>query len=138
MDDNSTPTHQSQPMKPKMSIGLPPKPPGYPEQMDALALAEHVIASTPGHADEEFIEEFFRHAKATLCFVPIEEIKPGPTENNIRITAREKNYARQPASTVPPLVLENGHIQDGHHRYRAARSRGDKGLWCYCIEPSDR
>lgn len=125
-------------MKNKIRIGHPPKPAGYPDHLDQDGLADLVIGCTPGQPDEEFIQEFFSGAKATLQFIALEQIKPGPADNNVRIASREKNYARQPAATVPPLVLENGHIQDGHHRYRVAKARGDAGLWCYCIEPSDR
>mgnify|MGYP002804904913 CR=1 FL=1 len=123
---------------PKMSIprsaGQLPKPEGYPDTLDDYGITSHVIGATPGEADEEFILEFFRGSSAKLIYVPIEELRPGPKENNIRYPGREKSYSQMPLSTMPPLVIEHGEILDGNHRYRVAKSMNASGLWCYDIE----
>lgn len=79
--------------------------------------------------------EFFRDAAATLAWVPLEQIKEGPKDNNIREVQKEKAYSRLSLQTMPPIVIEHGTVLDGNHRYRVARARNAPGLWCYQIEP---
>lgn len=115
-----------------------PKPQGFPDVLpDGRALADYVISVCVGEVDEEFVEEFFQDCAARLAWVPMDQIQEGPKDNNIRIKSREREYARMPLATMPPLVVENGTVQDGNHRYRVARSLGAKGLWCYVIEYPD-
>lgn len=122
-------------IKPPLPIGQWPAPEGYPARLDdARAIADHIATLSPGEIDEDMVEEHFRGCVARLEWLPIDQITPGPADAHVANRALEVRYAKQPLHTLPPLVVENGQIEDGHHRYRVALAAGAAGLWCYCVE----
>lgn len=125
--------------KPRMTPTLPngqwPKPDGYPDHLaTAAAIADHIAILSPGDIDEEMVEEHFRGCHARLQWMPMDQLTPGPIEAHVANAKLEARYAKKPLATLPPLVVENGQIEDGHHRYRVALAAGATGLWCYCVE----
>lgn len=120
---------------PDPPVGPPRAPAGYPETLeDRFAIARHIVNLATGNIDEEMVEEYYAGARGVLRFVPMAEIREGPAENNIRSVAKEKRYAKMPPQTLPPLVIQNGEIEDGGHRYRVAKAAGAMGMWCYDIQ----
>lgn len=126
-------------MAPRIKLSIPtgqwPKPEGYP---DALAtereIADHIQAVSPGDIDEDMVRELFQGCSARLAWIPIDQIIEGPAEQNIPNKRREAGYRKLPIQEMPPIVIDEGHIQDGHHRFRVAKAAGATGMWCYCIQ----
>jgi len=109
-----------------------------PVLKDDWAIADYIDGISPGYVDREFIRECFRFGVATLRMVPIDELTPGPADANVRVASRERKYAKMDPATMPPLVVQDGQIQDGGHRYRVAKAKGLAELPCYVVEyPED-
>ena len=126
--------NQSLGKPPELPTGEFPKPIGFPARLeDARAIAEHIDSLTPEGVDLEFVEEFYRDGSAQLVFRSLDSLTPGHSDQNIPSASKERTYARLPLETCPPLVIQDGEIQDGHHRYRVALAAGAPGLWCYDV-----
>lgn len=63
-----------------------------------------------------------------LSRVPLKDIKlSNHSAAHAPETDRVDRYSKRKAATAPPVLLdENGVLLDGHHRYYAARARGDE------------
>jgi hypothetical protein len=113
----------------------PPKPPGFAERLNNGDEIADYIESWAGYpVDNEFVSERFRDCHAELRLLPIAEIKPGWQGANVRNPANERKYQRMSVKTIPPIIVEDGVIVDGHHRFRAAQKRGLTHLWAYVVE----
>jgi hypothetical protein len=110
-----------------------PDPRWQPTLPDARALAAYIDTWSSGFVDTERIEENYFGAGARLELVPIDQIKPGPDEVNVPNAKKEARYAKLPLETMPPLVIENGIVEDGHHRLRVAKAKGATAVWCYVV-----
>lgn len=107
----------------------------YPERLDnSREIASYIESVASDYVDTEFIEEYFFDCYASLKLVPIDELHEGNTDANIRNKSKERKYTKMNPDTIPPLVVENGEIKDGNHRYRVAVANGAKSLWCYVVE----
>lgn len=102
--------------------------------MDNAAIARFVADQSPYEICEEQIEEMYIGCRASLRWTPVAELRPGPDASNIESDARQAACNRQPANTMPPLLVEDGQIMDGHHRYRALKQKGITHCWAYHIE----
>jgi hypothetical protein len=110
----------------------------YPKTLaNAQAIAEYIASVSSSYVDEEFIEEYFWGTHAILRELPIDSIKEGPADGNARSEAKERRYLKKNPETMPPLVVENGEIEDGNHRYRVSVAQGKKTIWCYVVEGED-
>jgi hypothetical protein len=106
----------------------------WPEQLeDNEAIADYIAELSPSYIDRELCAENFRGCRAILRLVPIQEINPAHTDAHERFPHREAEYAALDLATMPPLLLDHGVIEDGHHRYRVAKAKGASHLWCYEI-----
>jgi hypothetical protein len=96
----------------------------YPPVLDdAAAIAEYIESVTPDYEiDTEFIEEHFRGTHAVLRKLPIDSIREGNPDANLRSEAKERHYSKLNPETIPPLVVEGGTIEDGNHRYRVTKA----------------
>lgn len=111
-----------------------PKSCDYPPRLeDEFAIANFIVEQSTSDVDEELVEEYFRGAHGVLREIPLGELQPGSSENNTPSPAKERRYARMNPDTMPPLVVENGTIADGNHRYRVLVARGAETAWCYEI-----
>lgn len=100
---------------------------------DNRALAAYIEELSPDGTDREFVEEYFHGAGAVLRLIPVEEIAPGDQVTNIASQSKQDAYWSMPADTYPPIIVENGIINDGHHRFRNVLRRGDTHCWCYDV-----
>jgi hypothetical protein len=97
-------------------------------------IAHHINRTTPGGVHLEMVEEMMTGAQAVLVRVPVDQLEEdlANASNHMPVLGREVAYATMPAETVPPLLLnEQGVLQDGAHRLRTARKRGDATLLVY-------
>lgn len=104
---------------------------------DAAAIAAYIEEVSSGYVDTEFVEEHYFGCEAVLEKLPIGQLREGPADGNVASASKEKKYAGMPALTAPPLVVENGVVADGNHRFRAAVRRGDTHVWCYVVNEKD-
>lgn len=110
----------------------PAPPPDFPPTLaDSEEIADHIEACSTDYVDHEFIAEAFAGYGAILRYVPMDEISPGHAESNISDPDKVASYGSLSLETMPPIVIENGAVQDGNHRYKVALSRGAAGMWAY-------
>ena len=117
-----------------------PQPIDYPPLLNAEGLADLVIELCGQEADPDFVREALEWRTGTLEWIPLDNMKEGPKDRNVRSTKLEQRYAKLPLHTTPPLLVEeNGEVLDGNHRFRIAKAKGAPGLWCYRLgwEPDE-
>lgn len=107
-----------------------------PDLSCADAIAAYVETYSSDDVSTEMIEEQFSGCCAKLELVPISAIREGDADSNIGCKKKQKKYDGLPAETMPPILIEDGVIQDGHHRYRSAVARGSVEMWCYVVSPT--
>lgn len=95
------------------------------------------IADLDPRVDEEMIEEHYHGCHAVLKVVPIESVKEGPADSNLRSASKEKKFAKMDLAKQPPILVEDGMIRDGHHRYRVAKAAGATDILAYVISYDD-
>lgn len=100
---------------------------------DADEIAEFIVESSPGFIDEDLVREYFFGCHAVLRTVRLETITAESVSHHVRNRFKEKIYEKLPLSTMPPLIVENGKIIDGHHRFRLAKRRQQKEIPVYII-----
>lgn len=94
-------------------------------------IAAFIASISSEYVDEEFDAEYFRDTHAVLVWLPLSALQEGNPDGNLADSVKEEVYMALPATSTPPLVVEDGKIADGNHRLRVARKRGDEGAWCY-------
>lgn len=87
---------------------------------DNNGIAQYIAEQSPGYVDEEMIQDNFIGCYAELEILPIDSIREGHPKMDI--------------ATLPPIVVENGVIVDGNHRFRLARVKGLKEIPCYVVK----
>lgn len=100
---------------------------------DEYEIAEYIEHYSSDDVDFDLVVDYFRGAKAVLKIVPIDFIKEGDSDHNIRSKRKETKYKKMPLETMPPLVVENGIIMDGNHRFRVAKELGATEIKIYDI-----
>jgi hypothetical protein len=105
-----------------------------PTLKDDWAIAEYIEATSSDYVDEEYIREHYRGCHAVLKKVAVTDLEPGDPEHNERSEKKEKKYAKMDLATMPPLVVEDGQIMDGNHRFRVAVAKGATHVLCYVVE----
>lgn len=103
---------------------------------DNREIASYVSELDP-RVDEEMIEEHYFGCHAVLQLVPIESIKEGPADSNIRSASKEKKFAKMDLAKQPPILVEDGVVRDGNHRYRVAKAAGATDILAYVISYDD-
>jgi len=83
--------------------------------------------------NEDFIEEYYNGMAAVLREVSINSMREGDPGANIPSKAKERRYKKMDLATMPPIVVQNGQIEDGNYPYRVAKQLGAKAIWCYVV-----
>lgn len=110
----------------------------FPERLnDADAIANYIAELSDYDVDTEFVAEVFEDCCAVLAEVPVANLIEGDADHNIPDKKKQVRYNKLLADTMPPILVEDGVIQDGHHRYRAALVRGESTILCYVVQPID-
>ena len=100
---------------------------------DNYEIADYIEQYSIGYVDREQIEEYFAGTYAELKEVDINSIKEGNKEGNVRVASKEKKYSKM-TTEIPPIIVENGSIVDGNHRYRVAKQLGKEKIWIYDVK----
>jgi hypothetical protein len=107
----------------------------WPQSLaDSREIADYVQNHSTYDVDYELIDEIYRGMHAVLRKVPLLQIDPGHADSNISDPAKTKRYMKMDPATMPPILIEDGVVVDGHHRYRVAKKLGLTEIWCYVIE----
>lgn len=110
----------------------------YPPTLaSAEEIATYMASTATDYVSDEMVEEYFHGCRATLRAVAIETLREGPADGNVRNYSKERQYRDLPTLTMPPIVVDDSVIMDGHHRYRVALGQRRSTLWAYVVEASD-
>jgi hypothetical protein len=105
----------------------------YPKELkNNLEIAEYIQDLSTEYVDEELIEDYFYGKRGVLKLVDINSLKEGSKEHNLSNRKKENKYSKL-TTEFPPLIVMNNIIQDGNHRFRAAKKQGNKKIWIYDI-----
>ncbi len=102
-----------------------------PLLFNAREIANYIAMQSPDFIDHELVEESFHGAGAHLRWMPLADLTMGPTSGHMQVPERTLQYAQLPPGTRPPIVVEDGLVQDGHHRVRDALARGEHRILSY-------
>lgn len=105
-----------------------------PVLKDGWAIAAYIASLSSDDVDEEYIFEHYRGCRAVLRMVPVAKLTAGDADHNIPSKAKARRYAKLALDTMPPLVVEDGQIMDGNHRFRDAIKKGATDVPCYVVE----
>jgi len=108
---------------------------------DSREIADHIQDTSPSFVDHERIEEEYRGTHAVLRQLPVDSLKEGDENGNVKSSAKQARYNKKDPKEAPPIVTENGTVVDGNHRLRAAKANGEKTISAYDIregEPPNR
>ena len=106
--------------------------PTYPAVLrDEHEIAEYIVIHSSSHVDEEFVEEYYKNSHAKLRLIPAAELEEGEADHNIPSKAKHRRYMKMSSETIPPLVVSDGKIEDGNHRFRVGLEQGLQAFWCY-------
>lgn len=98
------------------------------------AVADYVSNHSPYEICSEQIEEMYIGCRARLRWTALNEIRLGPSSNNMEDETRQKICNHRPVETMPPLLVDDGQIMDGSHRFRSLMLKGQTHFWVYHIE----
>lgn len=103
------------------------------------AIAAYIESISSEDVSVEMIEDNYIGYKAVLKLLPIESLKEGHPDGNVRNKAKEKRYAKMDLAKQPPLMVQEWDmaVVDGNHRYRVAKAAGVTDILCYVICDED-
>ena len=102
---------------------------------DERAIADFVATYSTNEIDEDLIAEFYFDSHARLRILQIDQLVPGPGDNNIPCPDKQARYAAMPSATRPPILIGfSNEIMEGHHRYRDALAKGETHIIGYVPE----
>jgi hypothetical protein len=104
---------------------------GYPECLDSgREIAKFIVWLDPDY-DEEAVADAYDGCTAVLQRLPAAALS---TEDYHQPFAyKHQRYAKLPSETAPPLLVRDGIIIDGNHRFRVGLQKGQTHFLCYVI-----
>lgn len=116
-----------------------PAPPGYYSRWpallpDAQAIAEYISSQTPYEICEEQIEEQYFGSGARLQWIALSSISLEHQDNHEIDAERQTECDKRNVATMPPFLVEEGVMQDGHHRIRTLLAKNITHHWAYVVE----
>ena len=98
-------------------------------------IADYIETTSVEDVFTELIIETFKGCRGILKTVPIDDICAGDPDYNIPNDVKQALYDGLDPRTMPPIILQDGIIMDGNHRYRTAIKLGITHMRAYVIEP---
>lgn len=99
-------------------------------------IADYIQENSPSHVDYDLILDYFTNCKAILKEMNINDLVFDNEDNHIQCEIKQESYNKM-KSEIPPIVIENNKIVDGHHRVRAAIFNKKETILAYCIQEID-
>jgi hypothetical protein len=113
-------------------------PDGYEKHLkDHHEIADHIERTSADEVDRDSMLDFFHGEEAHLKKTPIKDISPGDPNYNIPSKKKQSQYKKMSSHTRPPIVVKDGEIVDGNHRYRDALKKGETHIWAYHTSEKD-
>jgi hypothetical protein len=107
----------------------------WPEYLvSAEAIAAYVSELSPYEVSLEQIEEQYFGCRAKLTWIELNTLVLHDSDHHEPSQRRQKNVDSLPIATMPPLLVEDFHLKDGHHRLRKLRQDNMTHHWAYVIE----
>ncbi len=100
---------------------------------DNFEIAEYISSISTNYFDLEVAEEYFFGCYAVLKKVDVDALKTDDEDHHLGSKIKDMKYQSLSLKTMPPLVIENSIIIDGHHRHRALKLLGYKKVKVYEI-----
>jgi hypothetical protein len=113
------------------SISSQPDPAWEPILSSPRAISQYIADNSSEAVCREQIEEYMFDAGARLRLIPLSELREGNPDGNAPSAKKAARYAKLPLESMPPLVVMDGVVEDGNHRFRDALRRGAQAVWCY-------
>lgn len=101
---------------------------------DSDEITDFIVKFSTDFVDEELIREYFFGCRAILKKVPVRTLKLEDPAHHTRDRKKEKFYQTLPLKTMPPLIVDDGKVVDGNHRFRVAKKKGRKWILIYETE----
>jgi hypothetical protein len=86
-------------------------------------IVEYITSISDNSVDEDLIFEYFRDCKGILKQMNVKTLQ---LENPIMCIISEKKlakYEKLPIKNMPPLIVENRIVLDGHHRFHILKKK---------------
>jgi gamma-glutamylcyclotransferase (GGCT)/AIG2-like uncharacterized protein YtfP len=104
----------------------------HPSELgDEIEVATWIVQHSPHTLDFETLRLLFSGRMATLKRVPLNSLKEGSLEQFHQDPGRELLYKDTLEADLPPLVVIDNVVQDGHHLFRAMKARGLPSVLVY-------
>lgn len=97
-------------------------------------IASYVVGLSNYDVCREQIEEYFFNCHAKLVWISIRSLEISSPDHNLNDDVRQSVCDSLEISTMPPLLIENGKVIDGHHRLRTLLKQGALYHWAYDVE----
>lgn len=97
------------------------------------AIADYIETFSTVDVDSGLISELFHRCTAILKLVPMSKIHEGNPDGDIVSKAKMKRYAAMDIGDMPPIVIDDGVVRDGNHRFRIAKAAGCDYIWAYVV-----
>lgn len=99
-------------------------------------IADYIQENSTSHVDYGLILDYFINCKAILKEININDLVFDNEDNHIQCDTKQESYNKM-KSEIPPIVIENNKIVDGHHRVRAAIFNQKETILAYFIQEID-
>lgn len=101
---------------------------------DGCEIADYITSISVDYVDSDMMEDYFQGAYAELEWIDVDSISEGDADHNIPDIDKEKSYSEMDVETMPPIVIEDGKVIDGNHRFRVAKKKGSKKIRAYVVK----
>jgi hypothetical protein len=105
----------------------------FPDTLHSAREIASFLVSVQSDYDVDAVEQQFEDHEAVLRLIPSYDLSAGSGDHHARSVSKEKRFATMNPDTMPPLLVQNGEILDGNHRFRVGIAKGQKAFWCYVI-----
>ncbi|MDT8925538.1 hypothetical protein RBE51_22405 [Pseudomonas taiwanensis] len=107
----------------------------WPEYLvSAEAIAAYVAVLSPYEVSLEQIEEQYFGCRAKLTWIELDTLLLYDSDHHEPSQGRQEAVDSLPIGTMPPLLVEDFHLEDGYHRLRKLRQDNMTHHWAYVIE----
>lgn len=107
----------------------------WPEYLaSAEAIAAYVAELSPYEVCLEQIEEQYFGCRARLTWIELDTLLLHDQDHHEPSLRRQKAVDSLPISSMPPLLVDDFHLEDGYHRLRKLRQDNMTHHWAYVIE----
>jgi gamma-glutamylcyclotransferase (GGCT)/AIG2-like uncharacterized protein YtfP len=98
---------------------------------DEIEIASWIVQHAPHELDFETLRLLFSGRCANLKRVPLDSLREGALERFHQDPGKEMLYKDHTEDSMPPLMVIDNEVQDGHHLFRALKKKGLPSVLIY-------